>query len=298
MMKFGGFVASPLRCRPKTRRRSLGAMSAPAIVAAGLCAPAASVVAQERTLATVDGAPITETDLRLAQREIGANSDVDPKEARRLLIEFLIQRQVLAAAGEQQGVETADGFSQHLRYARRTVLQDLYLDKQARAAVTEADAKKIYDEQSASMKPDEEIRIRHILVEGKTTAETLRDRIVKGANFEELAKNVSADGETASKGGDLGWRAKNELPIGIAEAAFALHGKGNLSPPVQTQAGWHLIYLEDRRSRPVPPFSELKDPIIDILVKKKAGELARGLREKANVVYDDASLKPVADAKP
>lgn len=296
MMKIGRSVA-PLRSGFRRRRRSLGVARAiiAAVVAAALCTTVASVVAEERTLATVDGKRITETDLRLAEREIGA---VPPKDARRLLIEFLIQRQVLAAAAEAEGLQTGKDFDQRIDYARRTVLQDLFLEKQARATVTEADAKRIYDEQAAAMKSEEEVRARHILLEREATAQTLRERIVNGADFETLAKTVSADLETARNGGDLGWRTKTELPDGLADSAFALQNKGDLSFPVQTQAGWHLILFEQRRSRALPPFSELKDHIIDVLVKNKASELARGLREKANVIYDDASLKPVAKAKP
>ncbi|MGQ0457399.1 MAG: peptidylprolyl isomerase [Hyphomicrobium sp.] len=249
-------------------------------------------------MATVDGKRITETDLRLAEREIGAIPKAAPKEARRLLIELLIQRQVLAAAAEADGLQTGTDFAQRIDYARRTVLQDLYLEKQARAAVTEADAKRIYDEQSDAIKLEEEVRVRHIQLEGEATAQRLREKIVKGADFETLAKTVSADLETAPKGGDLGWRTKSELPDALAAPAFALQNKGDLSFPIETKAGWHLIVLEQRRPRALPPFSELKDPIIDILVKQKASELARGLREKATVVYDDVSLKPVADAKP
>lgn len=278
---------------PKIR---IGAIAA--IVAAGLCAPAASVVAEERTLVTVDGKPITETDLRLAEREIGANPNVAPKDARRLLIELLIQRQVLAAAAEADQLQTGTDFDQRIAYARRSVLQDLFLEKQARATVTEADAKRVYDEQANSIKPEEEVWARHILLEREAAARTLRERIAKGADFQTQAKTVSADLQTARDGGDLGWRTRGELPDELAAAAFELQNKGDLSPPVQTQAGWHLIFLEQRRMRALALFAELKDSIIDILVKNKASELARGLREKADVVYDDASLKPVAKAKP
>jgi peptidyl-prolyl cis-trans isomerase C len=272
-----------------------------AVLAAGLCAGVPSVFAQDAAVvATVNGKPITEADLRLAEREFGADLDVAPEERRRVLVEVLIQRQILAAAAEQAKLHAGKDFKERLAYARRTVLQQLLIEKHAKEAATEADARRIYDEQSAATKPEEEVRVRHILVDSQAVAEVARTNIIAGADFAALARALSADQATASRGGDLGWRTRSELPAQLADAAFALHKTHELSAPVPTDQGWHIVRLEERRVRAVPEFAVLKDHIIRILVRNKTQELARDLRSKATITYPDPELKPVGatDAAP
>jgi peptidyl-prolyl cis-trans isomerase C len=271
-----------------------------AVLGAGLCSALPSAPAQAQVVATVDGQPITEADLRLADREVGAGLKLAPQERRRVLLEILIQRQALAAAAEQASLHAGRDFDERLAYARRSVLQQLLIEKHAKEAATEAAARRIYDQQSAAMKPEEEVRVRHILVDSQAVAEVARRNIIGGADFAALAKALSADQATAVRGGDLGWRTRNELPVKLAAAAFALRKKADLSAPVQTDQGWHLIRLEERRQRTVPEFDVLKDHILRILMRNKAKELARDLRNKATVTYLDAELKPVAatDATP
>jgi peptidyl-prolyl cis-trans isomerase C len=87
---------------------------------------------------TVDGKPIIEGDLGLAEREVAVNPNLAPGERRRVLVEVLIQRQLLAAAAEQSKLQASKEFGERLSYARRRVLQELFLDKEAREAVSEA----------------------------------------------------------------------------------------------------------------------------------------------------------------
>jgi peptidyl-prolyl cis-trans isomerase C len=272
-----------------------------AALAAGLCAAVPSVLAQDPVVvAMVNGKPITEADLRLAEREFSANLDGTPQERRRLLVEVLIQRQALAAEAEQASLHAGQDFEERLAYARRSVLQQLLIEKRAREAATEAEARRIYDEQAAAMKPEEEVRVRHILVDSPAVAEVARTNIIAGADFAALARALSADQATALRGGDLGWRTRSELPVKLAAAAFALQKKDELSAPVPTDEGWHIVRLEERHMRTVPEFAVLKDHIIRILVTNKAQELARGLRSKATITYLYPELKPVVttDAAP
>ena len=205
----------------------------------------------------------------------------------------MIQRQILAAAAEQASLQANQDFEQRLAYTRRTLLQQLFIEKRVREAVTEADARRIYDEQSALQLPEEEVRVRHVLVDSEAKAEEPHASLVKGADFATLAKAQSTDARSARQGGDLGWRTKSEMPK-LAAAAFALQKPGDLSPPIKTTAGWHIILLEARRMRSVPAFGAMKDDIIRILIRNKARELAKDLRQKAKIVYIDPDLEPKA----
>jgi peptidyl-prolyl cis-trans isomerase C len=265
-----------------------------AVVGAGLFVAASFTPTQAQVIATVDGKSITEADLRLAEREVGANPGLAPEERRRVLVELVIHRQVLAAAAEQAKLHADKDFDHRLAYARRTLLQQLFVEKHARDAVSEADARRIYDEQAAAIKPEEEVRVRHIVVGSEVKAKELRAVLVKGADFATLAKAQSTDPRSAQQGGGMGWRTNPELPDTLAAAAFALQKQGDLTAPVRTDAGWHLVQLEERRMRTVPAFAELKDHIIGILAQEKARELALDLRSKAKVAYHDPTLKPQA----
>jgi peptidyl-prolyl cis-trans isomerase C len=264
-----------------------------AALVAALCSATSSILAQEQVVATVDGKAITETDLKFAEREFGIDPNLATTERRRILAELLIQRQIVAAEAERAKLNNGKDFEERLAYARHRVLQQLLLEKRARDSVTESDARRFYDEQSALTLEEEEVRIRHILSESEAVAKTVRAEIAGGADFATLAKALSTDLKTAQRGGDLGWRVKGELPDKLATAAFALQKKGDLSPPVETEAGWHVIQLEERRVRTVPEFAALKHQIIRILVRNKTQEFVRGLREKATIVYLDRSLQPV-----
>jgi peptidyl-prolyl cis-trans isomerase C len=266
-----------------------------AVLGAGLAAIAPTACAQAQVVATVNGKPISEADLRLAEREVAVGTNLAPEERRRLLVEYLIQRQLFAAAGEQEGLGAGEEFDTRLAYAKQGLLHQLFLEKQAKEGTTEADARRLYDEQVPLIQSQEEIRVRHILVESEAVAKVVHGEIVGGADFATLAKALSTDSNTAQRGGDLGWRAKGELPDKLATATFALKKKGDLSPPIETKAGWHVLQLENRRERTVPEFAALKNHIIRILVRSKTQELVRRLREKATIVYLDAALKP-ADA--
>jgi peptidyl-prolyl cis-trans isomerase C len=273
-------------------------LSLAAALAAAFCMATPLVLAEDAVVVAVNGKPITEVDLRLAEREVGVDINLAPEERRRLLVEYLIQRQLLAAAGEQEGLGAGKEFDTRLAYAKQGLLHQLFLEKHAKKATTEADARRVYDEQAPLIQRQEEIRARHIRVESEAVAKVVHGEIIGGADFGTLAKALSTDAETAQRGGDLGWRTRNGLPDKLATPAFALEKKGDLSPPVETEAGWHVLQLADRRLRTVPEFAALKDHIMRILVRNKAQELVRRLREKTTIVYLDPGLKPVDAVAP
>jgi hypothetical protein len=168
------------------------------------------------------------------------------------------------------------------------------IEKRVVEVVTEADVKRVYDDEVAKRAPEEEVRIRHVHVASEAIAKDVRGKIASGVDFATLAKALSEDTPTAWRGGDLGWRVRSELEDRIAAAAFALRNPGDLSDPVQTEHGWHVIQLEERRQRPIPEFAAVKDRIRIRLAKEKSEVLARNLREKATVIYLDPQLQPEA----
>src|SRR5262245_22865576 len=127
-----------------------------------------SAGAQERVIAKVNGKMITDTDMKLAEAEIGGDLGSLPEATkRRVLIEFLIENQLFADAAEGQRLGADQSFDERMQYWRRRALRDAYFDKSVRETISDADAKKFYERQMGSLKSDEEGRARHILADSK-----------------------------------------------------------------------------------------------------------------------------------
>jgi peptidyl-prolyl cis-trans isomerase C len=262
-----------------------------ASLAAALALSSIPASAQDaKVLARVDGIEITEKDVATATAEIGSEIASIPVEDRqRVLVQFLIENQLLAAAAESSKLTETPGFENRLEYYKRRALRDLYFEKNVRDKVTEDSAKKIYESQVAKLKNEEEIRARHILLKTEGEAKDVVERIHRGDDFAELAKELS-QGPSKTQGGDLGYFSKGQMVPAFEKAAFELK-KGEISEPVETQFGWHVIKLEDTRVKQPPSFDEVKERIIAALIQQKAQEVLQQLQSKAKVEIVDPDVK-------
>src|SRR2546430_8569212 len=126
---------------------------------------------------------------------------------------------------------------------------------------------KVYDDAIGQMKKEPEVRARHILVETEDEAKAVVAELKKGADFAELAKAKSKDPGSAD-GGDLGYFTKDQMVPEFSEVAFKLE-KGQLSDPVKSQFGWHVIKVEDKRERQPPEYDKVKDQLENFLVRSE-----------------------------
>ncbi len=152
----------------------------------------------------------------------------------------------------------------------------------------EADAKKVYEEKISQIKPEQEVRARHILVETEDEAKAILERLKKGEDFATLAKEKSKDSN--AEGGDLGFFTRGQMLKPFEDAAFALD-VGKISDPVQTQFGWHVIKVEEKRDQALPDFDQVKEAIIAQLVQQKAQQVVTELRDAAKIEIVDPELK-------
>jgi len=147
--------------------------------------------------------------------------------------------------------------------------------------VTEDDLRNLYEEQKASFTSEERRKVSHILVavdsEGGETAEQaalskinqIQDRLSKGEDFAKVAKETSDDPLSAQNGGDLGFIAKGAMEQNFADAAFALK-QGELSKPVKTSFGYHLIKVTELSPAKIKPFDEVKDELLKTFQRNAA----------------------------
>ena len=253
-------------------------------------------IAAGKVLAKLNGADITEDDVKLAQSELGPNlGNVPPEQRMSVLVEYLMENRLMSAAADKEGFGSDPTLAARAEYYKARALKDIYFEKKIAGGVSDTDAKAIYDKQVASMKPVEEVRASHILVEKKEEADDIEAKLKAGGDFAALAKEKSKDTGSGANGGDLGYFAKGQMVKPFEDAAWAMKA-GEVSAPVQSQFGWHVIKLIDKRNRPAPPFEGVKDRILSGLLQQKAEEVIGGLRKDAKIEYVDEALKKAVEA--
>ena len=259
------------------------------LVAAFIACVPFTARADDPVVATINGVDVKQSDLDFAATEVGAQlANFPPDDRRRMLLQFVIENELMAEAAVKAGLDSGQSFEDRLKYHRRRTLRDVYFDKNVRNAVPEDEAKKIYDAKVAGMKPEEEIHARHILVTTEAEAKEIQERLKKGEDFATVAKEKSKD--PSAEGGDLGFFGRGQMLKPFEDAAFQLK-EGEISNPVQTQFGWHIIKIEEKRTRPLPTFDQVKDTIVSQLTQQKAKQTLKDLHDAAKIDVKDPEIK-------
>src|SRR5271168_1467421 len=250
-------------------------------------------------LAKVNGAEIRQSDVTLAEEELGPSlAQMDPATKKENVLAFLIDMRIVAKAAEDKKIEDRPDFKARLAFTRNRLLMDNLLAVEGKAATTDEAMKKVYDEAAKQIEGEQEVHARHILVETEEEAKAVEAELKKGADFAELAKKKSKD-PGAADGGDLGFFTKDQMVPEFSTVAFSLE-PGKISDPVKSQFGWHVIKVEEKRSRKAPDFDQVKAQIETYVTRKAQAEYVAKLRESAKVErMDQASNEPAKpEAKP
>jgi peptidyl-prolyl cis-trans isomerase C len=252
-------------------------------------------------LAKVNGAEIRQSDVALAEEELGPSlAQMDPASKKENVLAFLIDMKIVAKAAEDKKVENNEDFKKRLAFTRNRLLMDSLLATEGKAATTDEAMKKVYDDASKQITGEQEVHARHILVESEDDAKAVAEELKKGADFAELAKKKSKD-PGASDGGDLGFFTKEQMVPEFSAVAFTLDPR-KVSDPVKSQFGWHIIKVEEKRNRQAPAFEQVKAQIETYVTRKAQADYVAKLREAAKIermdkLDDKAAVKPEA-AKP
>jgi len=259
-------------------------------VALTLAAPASAKV-----LARVNGAEITDEDVKIAMEDIGSSlpQQIEGPARQAYILDYLIDAKLVAQKAEADKMGEGPEFAKKVAYYRDKVLMEDLLGKVAKDAATDTAIQQTYDDVAKQQKPEEEVRARHILVESEPDAQAALKRVKGGEDFAKVANEMSKD--PGSKGGELGWFTKERMVPEFAEAAFKMQ-PGQISDPVKSQFGWHIIQLEERRQKQFPSLDQVRDQVTRYVVQKSQSELILKLREEAKVERTEPE-KP-ADAAP
>ncbi|GHV60242.1 putative peptidyl-prolyl cis-trans isomerase Cbf2 [Campylobacterota bacterium] len=248
------------------------------------------------TLATVNGEAISSefVDQILAQQNVTFAKLTD--EQKQQLIEQLVAGKLLAQHAIKQGVEKKTQYQQLLAYAKETVAADVFVkDIVDGIKVSDAEARKFYDQNKAQLEQPEQVHARHILVktedEGKAIIKELNGKksAEREAAFEAIAKEKSEDQGSGARGGDLGFFTKDKMVKEFSDAAFALK-KGELSKtPVKSAFGYHIIYVVEKKAAGAVPFDTVKEQLKNSVKRDKFNvefeKLITDLKSQAKIEY-------------
>ena len=208
-------------------------------------------------------------------------------EMRDNILRSLLAERLLYSEAVKQGVDKSDKVTRQLEEVKKKLIIRAFLDAKTADLITDADLKAEYDTMVSGMKDEKEIRARHSLLATEQEAKDAKKKLDEGKSFEEVARDFSKDPGSAKQGGDLGYFTKDKMVPEFATAAFALK-KGEVSGPVKSSFGYHIIKVEDIRKVTVPTFNDVKDQLRAKLQEKKLNDYIGSLVKSADVkVYDE-----------
>ena len=242
-----------------------------------------STLATAQNVAIVNGKPVPSSRVDMLADQLAKSGRPINDEVKAQIKEEVIAREIFMQEAQKRGLANNADYKAQMELARQTILiRELFADFQKKNPVTDADVKAEYD-QFVAANAGKEFKASHILVEKEEEAKAAIADIKKGAKFEELAKKLSKDPGSGSKGGDLDWaNPKNYVPE-FSEAMVKL-AKGEMTAePVKSQFGWHIIRVDDVRDAKLPTQDELAPQIKQQLAQQKLAKFQEELRTKASV---------------
>ena len=279
--------------RPPPRRRSVAIVATIALILsfpllAGCSKDSSSEqvsqaqASADPVVARVNGVEIRQSDIALAEEDVGAEMQgASPEAKREHLIGYLADIVMVTQAADKKNLAENPDFKRRLSFLRKKLLMGFELQQETKAALTDELLRQTYEDAVRSMSGEEEVRARHILVETEDEAKAILEQIKAGADFATLAKEKSKD-PGGAEGGDLGFFTKDQMVPQFSEVAFKMY-PGQLSNPVKTQFGWHIIQVEEKRSKQPPEFDKVKDQIENYVARKVQTEFIAKLRQAATI---------------
>jgi peptidyl-prolyl cis-trans isomerase C len=261
---------------------SVRVLAALAVMAA--IAPRAVPAADDdAVLAIVDGEEITRADVMVARNRLPAQIRELPEEQiLPILINVVIDSRLIANQAREEGIADEPEIKAQVELVQEMVLEQTLLTRHLQDRITEEALRERYAEAMENEEAREQVRARHILVAERSEAEEAIRRLDEGDDFETVAEELSAD-PSAQAGGDLGYFSRGDMIPAFAEVAFALEPGTYTQTPVQTEFGWHVIKVEDRRIVDPPPFEQVREQLQQQMAMELRNEYVQQLREQAEI---------------
>lgn len=245
-------------------------------------------------LATVNGVDITLGHVVALRGQLPDRYQALPDEVLyNGILEQLIQQTVL-----QQSLQGKLDLRMQLAMEneQRAFVANEAMTRLSEQPVDEADVQKLYDERYANAAPETEYNASHILVETEDEAKDLVAQLAGGADFAELAKQKSK-GPSGPNGGQLGWFSKGMMVKPFEDAVVALE-KGQVSAPVHTQFGWHVIKLNDTREKAKPTLDDVRADLTAEIQRSRVEAAIQALTDAADIQRSEIKVDPAVIRDP
>ncbi|QQP90301.1 peptidylprolyl isomerase [Skermanella sp. TT6] len=199
------------------------------------------------------------------------------------VIDQIINGKLVAEAGYKNNVQNDPEVAERMKRAEERIVQELYLTQEVQKRITAERLQEAYNQFKQENPPQDEVKASHILVESEDAAKAIIADLKKGGDFAKIAGEKSTDKAAAQQGGDLGFFTKDQMVEPFANAAFAMKPGDVSETPVQTQFGWHVIKVVERRQSTPPTFEEVQEQLRSQVSEQVIGELVEDLRSDARV---------------
>jgi peptidyl-prolyl cis-trans isomerase C len=215
-----------------------------------------------------------------------ARGNFQTDEGKKQFLDELIKKELIYQDAKKKGLERDEKFKAEVEEFQKMTLIKSVLEKEVeeKAKLDPKEVRDFYDRHPDEFKVGLEVRASHILVDGEEDAKNLLQRIQQGESFSSLAKEFSKDKDSAKNGGDMGFFGRGRMVPEFERVTFSLK-IGEVSNPVKTRFGYHIIKVTDRKEGRVGDFEEVKNAIARRLAIEKQRDLFESYIEKLKKEY-------------
>jgi parvulin-like peptidyl-prolyl isomerase len=198
------------------------------------------------------------------------------------LVKAYVNTKLLAIDAKNSGIESSKEFQEKFASMKEQILQQKVIEDYLKKTVTDSMIDAEYNKLVDSLKDKEEIKASHILVDSEEKAKEAKKKLSKGSKFEDVVKEFSKDESTKASGGVLGYFREGQMVPEFEKKAFSMK-VGEISDPVKTQFGWHVIKVEDKRKVKAPSKEEAKQEVVSKLNRDALEKFFDDLAKKYNL---------------
>ena len=235
--------------------------------------------AESKSVATVNGAAIPQARLDMRIKSAMAQGQPDSPDLHNAVRDELINIEVLAQAANKKGLNKQAEVVQQIELSKQTILASAFVQDYVKNHPFSDDVLRQEFDKINKQRGNKEYKVSHILLKTEDEAKAVAEQLKTG-KFEDIAMDKSQDPGSSVKGGDLGWAVPSNFVKPFADAMVGLN-KGQISAPVQSEFGWHVIKLEDTRDLKVPGFDEVKPNLTQHLQQQMVQKAIAEQRAKA-----------------
>ncbi len=264
------------------RTRAFAALCSIPLLLGAVPAAMAQEPESDPVVATVNGKEILRSEVLASAASLPPQMRAQAEQLLPVLLERLVDIHLITEAASAEGLETDEEVVERAAEMKKEVMRQVYLERLVDSEVTDEKLQEQYDAFIEANPPEQQVKARHILVEDEAAAKEIIEELDGGADFAELAGERSI-GPSGPRGGDLGYFTTGTMVPAFSEAAFALEPGSYTAEPVQTQFGWHVILVEDKRDSPVPSLDEMREQLTEELTRSIFQEKLAELRDGADI---------------